>query len=191
MKSKTNRLVKMALLAAMSILLVTIIHFPLLPQAPFMEYDPADIPIMIGTFMYGPVAGFIITVVASLVQAMTVSAGSGWIGFVMHVMATGTFALVAGSIYRKFHTFKGGIMALICGSMAMALMMIPANLIFTVIFMGVPREAVIKMIIPTIIPFNLLKAGINSVITLIVYKSVANVLRTSPDKSTLMTNKNI
>ena len=184
MRNRTNQLVKMGILAAMSIILVALIRFPLLPAAPFLEYDPADVPILIGTFLYGPLAGLIITTVVSLIQALTVSASSGWIGFLMHLISTGTLALVAGTIYRKYHSFRGGIVALICGSLARVLIMIPLNLIFTVLFLAVPRDVVLKMLIPTIIPFNLLKASINSVLTLILYKSIANFLRSNSGKKT-------
>ena len=53
----TKKLTTMAMLAALSIVLVTFIHFPLFPAAAFLEYDPADIPIFIGTFLFGPLAG--------------------------------------------------------------------------------------------------------------------------------------
>ena len=67
MKSeKIRKLVTMAMLAALSIVLVYVVHFPIFPAAPFLEYDPADIPILIGTFAYGPVAGIILTVVPRL-----------------------------------------------------------------------------------------------------------------------------
>ena len=81
MKSeKIRKLVTMAMLAALSIVLVYVVHFPIFPAAPFLEYDPADIPILIGTFAYGPVAGIILTVVVSVIQGMTVSASSGFMG---------------------------------------------------------------------------------------------------------------
>jgi riboflavin transporter FmnP len=43
--------------------------------------------------------------------------------------------------------------------------------------MGAPREVVMAMLLPTFIPFNLIKAGANSIITFAVYKPVARVLR--------------
>ena len=51
----TAKLAKMAMLVAISIVLVYLIHFPIFPAAAFLEYDPADIPILIGTFAF---AGF-------------------------------------------------------------------------------------------------------------------------------------
>lgn len=91
----TRKLTTIAMLAAVSIVLVALIRIPF-PPAPFLEYDPADIPIFICTFLYGPVAGLGLTLVVSVIQGTTVSAGSGIIGIVMHFLATGAFALLAG-----------------------------------------------------------------------------------------------
>ena len=71
---KTRRIITIAVLAAISVVLVALIHFPIFPAAAFLEYDPADIPIFIGTFAFGPVAGIILTVIASVIQGVTVSA---------------------------------------------------------------------------------------------------------------------
>ena len=51
MNEKVRKLVTMAMLAALSIVLVYVIHFPIFPAASFLEYDPADIPIFIATFL--------------------------------------------------------------------------------------------------------------------------------------------
>ncbi len=79
-KVSTRQLVSMAMLGAISIVLVSVVHFPLIPAAAFLEYDPADIPILIGTFAYGPLAGLLMTIVVSIIQGVTVSAQSGPIG---------------------------------------------------------------------------------------------------------------
>jgi len=89
MRFDANKMVKMAVLAALSVTLMFVVRIPF-PLATFLEYEPGDVPALIGAFIYGPAAGFIITVVVSLVQAVTVSAGSGWIGALMHMIATGT-----------------------------------------------------------------------------------------------------
>ena len=177
MKYDVNKLVRLALLSALSILLMMVIRFPIIPSAPFLEYEPGDVPALIGAFLYGPGAGLLITTVVSLIQAITVSAGSGWIGAIMHMVATGTMVLVAGFIYKRIHSFKGAVVALLAGSVGMTLVMIPLNLFFTTRFLGVPAEAVKAMIVPVIIPFNLIKAVGNSALTVLVYKSVAKILR--------------
>lgn len=175
-KSKTRVMVQMAVLIALSVLLVYLIHFPIFPAAPFLEYDPADIPILIGTFMFGPFGGLILTAIASVLQGITVSSASGWIGILMHFFATGSFALVAGLIYRYNRTKKGAVIALAFGSITMIVIMILWNIIMTPIFMGTPREAVFAMLIPIIIPFNTIKAIANAILTFLLYKSVSKVL---------------
>ena len=92
--NRTMRLVKMGAMVALSVALVYLIHFPIFPAVAFLEYDPADIPILIGTFAFGPLAGLVLTVVTSVVQGLTVSASSGLYGILMHVIATGVLVVV-------------------------------------------------------------------------------------------------
>lgn len=174
-QSKTSRLAKMGMLVAISVILVYFIHFPIIPGITFLEYDPADIPILIGTFAFGPLAGILLTIVTAVIQGATVSASGGVYGILMHIIATGAFVLVAGLIYKGEKSRKKAIIALACGVLAMALVMVPANLFITPIFMGTPRAAVIKML-PLIIGFNFIKAGINGIITFFLYKRISNFL---------------
>jgi riboflavin transporter len=176
-KMSTRIMVSSAMLAAISIVLVAAIHFPLIPAAAFLEYDPADIPILIGAFAYGPVAGLVLAIIVSVIQGMTVSAGSGIIGIVMHIFATGACAFIAGSIYKRNKTRKMALIALFVGVLVQTVAMVIMNLIFTPLFMNVPLDVVLSMMVPIIIPFNLLKAGINCIITFILYKSISHVLK--------------
>jgi riboflavin transporter len=174
-QNNTIKLAKMGMLVAISVILVYLVHFPIFPATPFLEYDPADIPIFIGTFAFGPLAGFTLTVVTSVVQGLTVSAAGGWFGIVMHILATGSFVLVAGLIYRKSKTRKGAVIALTAGTLTMTIMMAAANIILNPIFYGMPVEAVYKLL-PFIIGFNFIKAGANSVVTFLLYKRISRFL---------------
>ncbi len=171
-----KKLATLGVLAACSVVLMLAVRIPF-PPALFLEYDPADIPILIGTFLFGPVAGFALTVVVSLLQGLTVSAGSGWIGIVMHVAATGCFALLAGFIYKKHHDRKHAYIALVCGTVVQTAIMALMNLWLTPIFMVTPTEVVLQMLVPIIIPFNLLKAGVNALVTALIYKRIHKVLQ--------------
>ncbi len=171
---RTIKLAKMAMLAAISVVLVLLIRIPF-PPAPYLVYDPADIPILIGTFAFGPLAGVALTFVVSFIQAFVLG-GDGLIGFFMHFAATGAFVLLAGYIYKRNKTRKNAVIALICGTILMTVSMMLWNLLITPIFLGVPRAAVIAMLGTVILPFNLLKAGINSVVTFLTYKSIAKFL---------------
>ena len=169
------KLAKMGMLVAISVILVYFIHFPIFPVVAFLEYDPADIPILIGTFAFGPLAGLLITVVVSLVQGLTVSAASGAYGIIMHIIATGTFVLVAGFLYRHKKTRKEAVIALVAGTLSMVAVMYFANLIITPMFTGWPVEAV-KEVMPFILLFNAVKAGLKSLVTFFLYKRISGFL---------------
>lgn len=172
----TTRMAKMAMLVAISIVLVLIIHFPLFPAAAYLEYDPADIPIFIGTFAFGPTAGVVLTVLVSVIQGTTVSAGGQIWGIIMHIMATGSFAIVAGNIYKHKKDRKRAIAALVAGVVVMTAVMCLANLLITPIYSGMPRDAVAAMIPPIILPFNLIKSGVNALVTFLLYKRISPFL---------------
>ncbi len=180
MKNNQQKVLKtaiMAMLTALSIVSLYVIRFPLIPAAPFLEYDAADIPVLIGSILLGPVSGIVILIAVCIIQALTVSASSGIIGFFMHFIASTVLVLTASLIYKKNKTTAGLIAGLVIGSLAMTLVMIPLNLIFTGIFMGAGTQTVVGMLIPAIIPFNLLKAGINSAVTFAVFLPISGILK--------------
>ena len=179
-----DRLVKLALLAAISIILVLLIRFPIIPQLNFLEYDMADVPILIGTFLYGPVWGLLLTLVVCVLQGVTVSANSGIIGIVMHFIATGGFVLVAGLIYRgERRTLKYAIIALVAGALTMILLMIPLNYFISPLFLASEEfpysaaQSVIWQNMPLFIAFNAIKAFGNALLTFVLYKAVGKVLK--------------
>ena len=145
----------MAMLVALSLILVMLINFPILPAIPFMKYDPADIPILIGSFLFGPMGGVILTAIVSILQGLFISGDGGPIGIVMHFLATGTFAFIAGFIYQRTKTKRSAVVGLICGALSMTCVMVICNLLLTPIFLGAPMEKVIELLLPAIIPFNI------------------------------------
>jgi len=171
-----KKLATMAVFAALSIVLVLIVHFPIFPAVGFLEYDPADIPILLATFMYGPVSGLVLTVVVSVLQGLTVSALSGVYGIIMHIIATGAYFIAAGLIYKKVHNIKGAVFSLVAGTGARVLVMIPANLFITPYFMGVPVSMVVSLL-GFIVAFNAIVAAANGIITFVIYKPLRKLLK--------------
>ncbi len=171
---RTAKLTKLGMLGAISLVLMLLIRIPF-PPAPFLVYDPADVPIFVAGFAFGPLAGLALTVIVSFIQAFILG-GDGLIGFFMHVVSTGAFVLTAGLIYRRHKTKKVALLALLCGTIVMTISMAAWNLLITPHFLGVPVETVLGMMLTIIVPFNLLKAGINAAITFLTYKSIARFL---------------
>ncbi len=178
MDKKILRTVQLAMLTAVSIVLLYLVRVPLIPSAPFLEYDMADVPVLIGSMLFGPAAGTLTLLAVCLIQALTLSASSGWIGFLMHFISSFTLLIVAAAIYKKGNfNIKSLTIGLFFGSIAMTVIMIPLNLIFTGIFLGAGTKVVVSMLIPAIIPFNLLKAGINSIVAIIVFIPLKKILQ--------------
>lgn len=170
----TNKLVKIALMTAVSCVLLMIIRIPF-PPAPFLVYDPADIPIYITAFAYGPVAGLIVTFIVCFLQAFALG-GDGMYGFIMHFIATGAFAVIAGYIYSKNKTKKTAAISLAIGVVVCIAIMCVLNLYITAAYMGVDRSVIAGMLGTVIIPFNLIKAGVNAILTFILYKRISRFL---------------
>lgn len=170
------RLCQAGLLAAVSVVLVYLIHFPLIPAAPYLEYDMADVPVLLATLLFGPLWGLGILGVVSVVQAFLLG-GNGWVGCVMHFVASGALVLLVGVLYGKSRRFSRAVGGMVIGTAAVALLMIPLNLIFTVYVNGMPAELVRQMIWPVIVPFNLLKAGINCVLTALLFHALLPFVR--------------
>ncbi len=168
----TKKMITIAVLAAIAVVLVMLVHFPIFPPVAFLEYDPADIPLLIGTLAMGVPAGIIMTVIASLVQGFTVSAASGIYGIIMHIISTSVLCSSMGITVKKT---KSMLLGALVGTLAMTAVMWVANLLITPVFMGVPVDAV-KGLMPFILLFNCIKAGVNSLVAIAVYKIVSKVI---------------
>jgi riboflavin transporter FmnP len=178
MNTNTKKLVTLAMLSAIAYVVMAFGRFPIIPSVEFLKYDPKDIIIAIGGFIFGPLSAFFMSVVVSLVEMVTVSE-SGIIGFMMNVISTCAFACTAAFIYKHMRSLSGAIIGLIAGSLAMTGMMLLWNYIITPVYMKVPREVVVNMLVPIFLPFNLLKSGLNAAFAMLLYKPVVTVLRKS------------
>jgi riboflavin transporter FmnP len=134
--------------------------------------------LLIGSFKWGSKLGVLMCFLYAILFALIVPAGQqgGPYGALMNFLATGTLIFVSSQIYLLNHTKRGAILGMILGTLAMTLIMIPANLIVTPLYLGVEREAVAKILIPFIIPFNLIKGTISGFLTFILYKRLYHLI---------------
>ncbi len=171
----TKTIVTLAMMAALAYALVVAIRIPLVAMPP-LKYEPKDVIITIGGFIFGPVAAFLISLVVSLIEMFTISE-TGWIGAIMNLVSTCSFACTAAWIYKKNHTLKGAVLGLAVGIVGLVVVMLLWNYLLTPIYMGYPREAVAAMLPTVFLPFNLVKGGLNAAITMLLYKPVVISLR--------------
>ncbi len=144
--------------------------------AGFLEFDLKDVVIVIAGFISGPLSAAIIAVIVSFIEMLTIS-GTGPIGLLMNILSSCAFACVASALYKKNHSMKGAVLSLISGVLAMTAVMLLWNYLVTPLYMGIDRSVVAGMLLPTFLPFNLVKGGINATLTLLIYKPVVTALR--------------
>ena len=176
MKNKgisTRMLVLLAMFAAIAYIIVALIRIPVVS---FLSYEPKDVIITVCSFLFGPLSALAVSLVVSLVEMVTIS-DTGPIGALMNFLSTCCFACTAGIVYKHRHTQKGAVLGLILGSVAMVAVMLLWNWLITPLYMGVPRQQVAGMLLPVFLPFNALKAGLNTAITLFLYKPLVTALR--------------
>ena len=176
MTSRTESVRKMVLIAMLAAISYLIVSYIRIPVVLFLKYEPKDVIITIGGFLLGPIASFLISLVVSLVEMVTVS-DTGPIGCLMNLISTCSFACTAALIYKRRHNLKGAILGLIAGSVTMIAVMLLWNWLITPLYMGVSRETVEQLLIPAFLPFNALKAGLNSALILGLYKPLTSALR--------------
>lgn len=178
-----RRLTKIAILGALGTLLM-FIQIPY-PWAPFLKYDPGEIPVLLATFALGPVPALIVLLIKNLLHLILKFNPGTMIGIVMNFLAAGSFALTAGIIYRYRHTMKGALLGLIAGVLIMTVFMIPVNIIIYPIFhklilTGIPvpsDEKIFMMVMTAIVPFNLIQGILNSSLVFLIYKRISDVLK--------------
>lgn len=175
MNSKTKKLTTIGMLCALAYAATL---FGRVPLVLFLKYDPKDIIIALGGLIFGPLTSFSVALIVSLVEMFTISE-NGILGFFMNVISSCSFACTSAFIYRKKRKISGAIVGLFCGWVCMVLVMLLWNYLITPIYMGYPREAVVELLIPAFLPFNLMKGGLNAVITMILYKPIVTALRRS------------
>lgn len=177
MNKSTKKITTVAMMCAMAMVVNMLIYFPIIPSASFLSYDPKDIVIIIAGFIYGPMTSFVMSAICSILE-ITYRGGT-IIDIIMNVISTCMFACTAAWIYKRSHTKKGAIIGLVSGIIATTLSMVVWNYAVTPMYYGMPRDVVVGLMLPGIIPFNLIKSGLNAGVSLFLYKPIVNALRSS------------
>lgn len=189
----TKTLAKVGVLSAVAAV-VMILEFPL-PFAPsFYKLDFSEIPVLIGAFALGPIAGIAIEFIKILLNFVlngTVTAGVGELG---NFLIGCSLVVPASIIYRKNKTFKNAILGLIVGILSLAIVGAVLNYfvllpVYSTAF-GAPLQSFIDMgnvinkyivdlktlVLYAVVPFNLVKGIIVSIITILIYKRLSPIL---------------
>ncbi len=171
--AKPQRLCVMAMLCALAFVAVALIRIPVVA---FLKYEPKDVLLVIGGFLFGPVYGGLMCAVVALVEMVTIS-DTGLIGCAMNLLSSCLFVCISAAFYRRRRALKSAVLGLAVGVVAMTAAMLLWNYLITPLYMNVPRETVAGMLTTVFLPFNLLKGSLNAALSVLLYKSTVRALR--------------
>lgn len=185
--SRAKKITLIAAVAAMAIVLTAIIRFPI-TSLPFLKYDPKDVILTTAGFIFGPLVAILAAVIEVVVEMVTFSESGPW-GALMNIIATLSFSGIAAAIYHRKRTTKGAVLSLVCAVLSLTVVMALWNLVVTPIYTGFPRAEVVKLM-PVIIPFNLIKGGVNAALIILLYKPIKSALAGAGLTEEVHTGKN-
>ena len=194
-KTKINKLVIMAMFSAVAAVLMYV-EFPITFIAPsFYEMDLSEVPVMIGSFMLGPCAGVIMEAVKVLLKLVLKGTSTAFVGDFANFILGCALVVPASVLYHTKKTKKraviglvtGGIVLIVSGVFLNALYLLPK---YSQLY-GMPVETFINMgaainpaisniftfVILAVAPFNLIKATVVGVITMLLYKYLSRLIK--------------
>ena len=181
-------LTRIAVLTALSSILFMIS----IPIVAFYSLDLSNLPVLLGAFSMGPVAGLIILGLKSLIGCLTSS--TMYVGELADFIMGAAFVLSAALIYQRNKSRKGALIGMITGTVALILAGCLTNAYLLIPFymkaFGLPMEAIIgmcaqalpfvdtelKVILFVTAPFNLLKGVVLCILTYMIYKPLSPLL---------------
>ena len=169
MKSKELKImVTVAILAAISFILMYL-KVPLIPSATFLTYDLSEVVAMIGAFVLGPIPGIFIVIVKAILYFVLGPKDGGWIGALASLVSG--LSLVLGTVFfiRKGGKILSKVLAVLVGTLLLTVTMTLLNYFAFLPLYGIPSDQVATMLITAIIPFNIIKGILSSVISIGIY----------------------
>lgn len=170
MNNATNskKIALTALFTAASLVL-SFVQIPIFPAAPWLMYDPSGIACLIAAMAFGPKIGSAVAIISWLPRVFLDPFGAP-----MGMLSTCAFIIPAALVYRGRGAALAGMMLGATASVALACGM---NLVVTPLYAAIPMEQVAAMIIPVLLPFNLLKMVINVIAGQLLLGPCMNVLK--------------
>ena len=193
--NKTRKLVEIGMLGAIATVLM-LFEFPIpFIAPPFYELDFSEVPVLVGAFALGPIAGATIELVKILINLLINGTATAFVGEIGNYLLGCSFIIPAALIYKKKKSKKTALAAMIVGTIVMtvfgcilnAYVLLPT---YAAAF-GMPIDAIIGMgsaingnisdvmtfVIIAVAPFNIIKGIVVSVITLLIYKHISPILK--------------
>ncbi len=192
----TRKMAVSGMFSALAMILM-LFEFPL-PFAPaFYELDFSELPILVGTFAFGPFTGVMMEFLKVLLKLFVKGTSTAFVGDLANFVVGCSFILPASTVYAFRKSKRSAVVACIAGTLVMTLFGTAFNAVyllpaFSKLF-HLPMEQILQMgaeanpfvkegnllsfVAACVAPLNLLKGASVSIITLLVYKPLSPILK--------------
>ncbi len=192
-RNRTRRIAFIGIFSAISAVLM-LFEIPLPFAPPFYKIDLSELPVLICAFAYGPMAGVITEFIKVVLKLLIKGTSTAFVGDLANFIVGTTLILPAAIIYHVKKTRKTALIGMGVGILAMtvfgsffnAVYLLPT---FAKLF-GMPLEVIIDMgtqinprihdvtsfVFWCVVPFNLLKGLIVSLLTFLLYKRLSPLI---------------
>lgn len=171
-KMDVKEMTILAMFTALGYLCLFVFRF----KVSFLTLEFKDVFITMAGFVFGPLAALGVALAESLLEMVTLS-DTGFLGAVMNFGGSAAFAVTASLIYKYNKSFKGAVIGLIAAMFSMTAVMLVMNLFITPIYAHTTIDVVIGMIMPLLLPFNVIKSALNAAICFMLYKPISQALK--------------
>lgn len=191
---KVRKMVQIAMLSAVSVILM-LFEIPLFFAPSFYKIDLSEVPVLIGAFAMGPIAGVIIELIKIALNLVITGSLTAGVGEFANFLIGCAFVVPSAIIYKKNRNKKSAIVGMITGTIFMtivggffnAFLLLP---VYATAF-GMPISALVEMgsavnhlitnlatfVLFAVVPFNLLKGVVVSLVVILIYKKISIVLK--------------
>lgn len=193
-RMKTRNMVSIAMLAAVAVVLM-LFEFPLPFLPPFYKIDASELPVIIGAFAMGPWAGVLIELLKVLLNLLLDGTTTAFVGEFANFLIGCSYVVPASLVYYYRKSKKNAVLGLMLGTLTCAVvgcllnayLLLPAYSkafkmdIEALIAMGTAANKAINSMFTFVLlataPLNILKCGLVSVITMLIYKPISRILK--------------
>lgn len=188
-------IVKVGLLSAIAFVLM-LLEFPMPIFPAFLKMDISDLPALIGGFSLGPMAAIIIEFIKNIFHIIFKNDGTGGVGNLANFLVGISFTVPAAIVYIRNKTRRSALIGMVLGTLFLVLLSSLANYYVLIPFytklyfdgnlenllavMAAANKNITNVklyVLYAVIPFNLIKALVTSLITLLIYKRVSPILK--------------
>lgn len=191
--SKTRRMAYIAIFGVLGAVLM-FFEVPLFFAPSFYEIDFSEVPVLITTFYLGPVAGVTTELLKIILKLLLKGTSTAFVGDFANFVIGCSFVLPASIVYHARKSKKSAVAGMALGTMCMTVFGSAFNAFYLIPtysrLFGMPLEAIVGMgtavnaninsvttlVLFAVVPFNLLKGVLVSIITYLLYKRVEKIL---------------